>query len=128
MDDGNQMLLRVQRSEAGLAFSNTIDFDDAKDKVLVFFKLRPEVITDGNLHNNILVSSMLESPINSLYQAVRQVFAPMLLKDQEWSRNFDPKLQNLLSELEAGLGIVLRKSDTNLPKLKLKEDDTRGIL
>jgi hypothetical protein len=48
--------------------------------VLVFFKLRPEVITDGNLHNNILVSSMLESPINSLYQAVRQVFAPMLLK------------------------------------------------
>ncbi|XP_030099868.1 cytoplasmic dynein 2 heavy chain 1 isoform X1 [Mus musculus] len=128
LDDGNQMLLRVQRSEAGLAFSNTIDFDDAKDKVLVFFKLRPEVITDGNLHNNILVSSMLESPINSLYQAVRQVFAPMLLKDQEWSRNFDPKLQNLLSELEAGLGIVLRKSDTNLPKLKLKEDDTRGIL
>jgi dynein heavy chain 2 len=46
----------------------------------VFFKLRPEVITDENLHKNILVSSMLESPINSLYQAVRQVFAPMLLK------------------------------------------------
>ncbi|MEJ1281076.1 hypothetical protein NN561_012023 [Cricetulus griseus] len=128
LDDGNQMLLRVQRSDAGLAFSNTIDFDDTKDKVLVFFKLRPEVITDENLHNNILVSSMLESPINSLYQAVRQVFAPMLLKDQEWSRNFDPKLQNLLSELEAGLGVVLRRSDANSPKLKLKEDDTRGIL
>ncbi|OWK17813.1 hypothetical protein Celaphus_00008832, partial [Cervus elaphus hippelaphus] len=103
-----------------------IDFADTKDKVLVFFKLRPEVITDQNLHNNILVSSMLESPINSLYHAVRQVFAPMLLKDQEWSRNFDPKLQNLLSELEAGLGIVLRRSDTNLSKLKFKEDDTRA--
>lgn len=49
----------------------------------MFFKLRPEVITDENLHNNILVSSMLESPINSLYQAVRQVFAPMLLKVSE---------------------------------------------
>ncbi|XP_045342577.1 cytoplasmic dynein 2 heavy chain 1 isoform X15 [Leopardus geoffroyi] len=70
----------------------------------------------------------LESPINSLYQAVRQVFAPMLLKDQEWSRDLDPKLQNLLSELEAGLGVVLRRSDTNLSKLKFKEDDTRGIL
>ncbi|KAF4008811.1 hypothetical protein G4228_000485 [Cervus hanglu yarkandensis] len=128
LDDGNQMLLRVQRSDAGIAFSNVIDFADTKDKVLVFFKLRPEVITDQNLHNNILVSSMLESPINSLYHAVRQVFAPMLLKDQEWSRNFDPKLQNLLSELEAGLGIVLRRSDTNLSKLKFKEDDTRGIL
>uniref|UniRef100_A0A8C5XJH6 Dynein cytoplasmic 2 heavy chain 1 n=1 Tax=Microcebus murinus TaxID=30608 RepID=A0A8C5XJH6_MICMU len=128
LDDGNQMLLRVQRSDAGISFTNTIEFGDTKDKVLVFFKLRPEVITDENLHNNILVSSMLESPINSLYQAVRQVFAPMLLKDQEWSRNFDPKLQNLLSELEAGLGIVLRRSDTNLSKLKFKEDDTRGIL
>uniref|UniRef100_A0A8C9IFY6 Dynein cytoplasmic 2 heavy chain 1 n=1 Tax=Piliocolobus tephrosceles TaxID=591936 RepID=A0A8C9IFY6_9PRIM len=128
LDDGNQMLLRVQRSDAGISFSNTIEFGDTKDKVLVFFKLRPEVITDENLHDNILVSSMLESPISSLYQAVRQVFAPMLLKDQEWSRNFDPKLQNLLSELEAGLGVVLRRSDTNLTKLKFKEDDTRGIL
>ncbi|KAM5224141.1 cytoplasmic dynein 2 heavy chain 1 isoform 4-T5 [Hipposideros larvatus] len=128
LDDGNQMLLRVQRSDTGINFSNTIDFADTKDKVLVFFKLRPDVITDKNLHNNILVSSMLESPINSLYQAVRQVFAPVLLKDQEWSRNLDPKLQNLLSELEAGLGIVLRRSDTNLSKLKFKEDDTRGIL
>ncbi|XP_034521541.1 LOW QUALITY PROTEIN: cytoplasmic dynein 2 heavy chain 1 [Ailuropoda melanoleuca] len=128
LDDGNQMLLRVQRTDAGVSFSSAIDFADTKDKVLVFFKLRPEVITDQNLHNNILVSSMLESPINSLYQAVRQVFAPMLLKDQEWSRNFDPKLQNLLSELETGLGIVLRGSDTNSSKLNLKEDDTRGIL
>lgn len=49
----------------------------------MFFKLRPEVITDENLHNNILVSSMLESPVSSLYQAVRQVFAPMLLKVSE---------------------------------------------
>ncbi|EPY79965.1 hypothetical protein CB1_000877044, partial [Camelus ferus] len=128
LDDGNQMLLRVQRSDAGISLSNMIDFEDTKDKVLVFFKLRPEVITDENLHNSILVSSMLESPINSLYQAVRQIFVPMLLKDQEWSRNFDPKLQNLLSELEAGLGIVLRRSDTSLSKLKFKEDDTRGIL
>uniref|UniRef100_A0A673TLY6 Dynein cytoplasmic 2 heavy chain 1 n=1 Tax=Suricata suricatta TaxID=37032 RepID=A0A673TLY6_SURSU len=128
LDDGNQMLLRVQRSDAGVVFSNSIDFADTKDKVLVFFKLRPEVITDQNLHSNILVSSMLESPINSLYHAVRQVFAPMLLKDQEWSRHFDPKLQNLLSELEAGLGVVLRRSDTNLSKLKFKEDDTQGIL
>ncbi|XP_072467338.1 cytoplasmic dynein 2 heavy chain 1 isoform X1 [Notamacropus eugenii] len=128
LDDGNQLLLRAQRLETGISLSNTIDVGDTKDKVLVFFKLRPEVITEDNVHNNILVSSMLDSPINSLYQAIRQVFAPMLLKDQEWSKNFDPKLQNLLSELEAGLGIVLRRSDANLSKMKFKEDDIRGIL
>lgn len=50
------------------------------EKMLVFFKLRPAVITEENLHQSILVSSMLDSPINTLYQAVRQVFAPALLK------------------------------------------------
>lgn len=53
---------------------------NSEDKMLVFFKLRPDVITENNLHSNILVSSMLDSPINMLYQAVRQVFAPVLLK------------------------------------------------
>lgn len=50
------------------------------EKMLVFFKLRPTVITEDNLHQSVLVSSMLDSPINTLYQAVRQVFAPALLK------------------------------------------------
>lgn len=52
----------------------------SSEKVLLFFKLHPTVITEDNLHQSILVSSMLDSPINSLYQAVRQVFAPVLLK------------------------------------------------
>lgn len=46
----------------------------------MFFKLHPTVITEDNLHQSLLVSSMLDSPINTLYQAVRQVFAPVLLK------------------------------------------------
>lgn len=57
-----------------------IESGDSNEKVLVFFKLRPTVITEENLHQNVLVSSMLESPISTLYQAVRQVFAPVLLK------------------------------------------------
>lgn len=52
----------------------------SSEKVLVFFKLHPTVITEDNLHQSILVSSILDSPINSLYQVVRQVFAPLLLK------------------------------------------------
>lgn len=53
---------------------------DSKEKVLVFFKLHPTVITEDNLHQSLLVSSMLESPISTLYQAVRQIFAPVLLQ------------------------------------------------
>ncbi|KAG2456324.1 DYHC2 protein, partial [Polypterus senegalus] len=106
-----------------------IDSDVDKNKILVFFKLRPVVITEQNLHHNILVSSMLDSPVSTLYQAVRQVFAPVLLKDEKWSRNFDPKLQNLLSELENGLGSVIRRSDPTYSGQNLRnEDDTFGIL
>ncbi|KFZ47195.1 Cytoplasmic dynein 2 heavy chain 1, partial [Antrostomus carolinensis] len=128
LDDGNEFLLVVQRSGTQLTASNKIEATDSKNNVLVFFKLRPDVITEDNLHSNILVSSMLDSPINTLYQAVRQVFAPVLLKDERWSKTFDPKLQKLLSELEAGLSTVLRRSDPNYTGTKFSEDDVRAIL
>uniref|UniRef100_A0A669PRH7 Dynein cytoplasmic 2 heavy chain 1 n=1 Tax=Phasianus colchicus TaxID=9054 RepID=A0A669PRH7_PHACC len=128
LDDGSEFLLVVQRSGAGLSASNKIETTDSVNNVLVFFKLRPDVITEDNLHSNILVSSMLDSPINSLYQAVRQVFAPVLLKDEKWSKTLDPKLQKLLSELEAGLSTVLRRSDPNCTGAEFTEDDVQAIL
>ena len=97
-----------------------MDAGDSKDKVIVLFKVRPEVITPDNIHSNIFVSSMLDSPISTLYHAVQKVFAPILLKDAKWSRTFDPKLQNLLTELEAGLGSVIRKHD---PSFKGQSED-----
>ncbi|XP_075448514.1 cytoplasmic dynein 2 heavy chain 1 isoform X2 [Ascaphus truei] len=129
LDDGNEFILSGRRSEAGVVFSNKVDANDTKDKVLVFFKIRPDVITEDNLHDNILVSSMLDSPINTLYQAVRQIFAPILLKDEKWSKDFDPKLQTLLRDLEAGLGSILRRTVSNRGGSKFGgEDDLLGIL
>ena len=55
-----------------------------------------------------------------------QVFAPVLLKDDKWSRNFDPKLQNLLSELEAGLGSVIRKQDPSARRSEGSDDSLGG--
>uniref|UniRef100_A0A3B4GDC8 Cytoplasmic dynein 2 heavy chain 1 n=1 Tax=Pundamilia nyererei TaxID=303518 RepID=A0A3B4GDC8_9CICH len=102
---------------------------ETRENVLVFFKLRPTVITEDNLHHSLLVSSMLESPINTLYQAVRQVFAPVLLKDERWRSAFDPKLAGLLSELELGLGSVVRQSGTQPSAKKgCTEEDVLGIL
>ncbi|XP_015268586.1 PREDICTED: cytoplasmic dynein 2 heavy chain 1 [Gekko japonicus] len=128
LDDGNEFLLSVGHSQGQLVVSQKIEARNSNDKILVFFKLRPDVITEDNLHTNILVSSMLDSPINMLYQAVRQVFAPILLKDEKWSKDFDPKLQNLLRELEAGLGSVLRRTDNVEKGAKYREDDVQAIL
>uniref|UniRef100_A0A8C4HFM9 Cytoplasmic dynein 2 heavy chain 1 n=1 Tax=Dicentrarchus labrax TaxID=13489 RepID=A0A8C4HFM9_DICLA len=130
LDDGNEFVLSVSRHDNDLHLSNKIEASgDSREKVLVFFKLHPTVITEDNLHQSLLVSSMLESPINSLYQAVRQVFGPVLLKDERWRSAFDPKLADLLSELELGLGTVVRQSGAKLSAKKGRtEEDVFGIL
>ncbi|XP_076138461.1 cytoplasmic dynein 2 heavy chain 1 [Alosa pseudoharengus] len=129
LDDGNEFVLAIIKNGKDLQLSNRIESGDSNEKVLVFFKLRPSVITEENLHQNVLVSSMLESPISTLYQTVRQVFAPVLLKDEKWSKSFDPKLQSLLSDLESGLGSVVRQSNpSNSGKQSAKEEDVLGIL
>uniref|UniRef100_A0A672FSM8 Cytoplasmic dynein 2 heavy chain 1 n=1 Tax=Salarias fasciatus TaxID=181472 RepID=A0A672FSM8_SALFA len=120
LDDGNEFVL---------SFSTDFLFTGHKEKVLVFFKLQPMVITEDNLHQSLLVSSMLESPINTLYQAVKQVFAPVLLKDERWRSTFDPKLAGLLGELEVGLGSVVRQSGAKTSARKGRmEEDVLGIL
>ena len=61
--------------------------------MLVFFKARPDVVTPENLDRDVLVSSMMDSPVSALYHALHNVYAPLLLKDAKWSTEFDPKLQ-----------------------------------
>ena len=134
LDDGNSPVLAAKydthQGNKSIKLSNYIEPSDTTEKVLVFFKLQPEAITPDNLHQNVFVSSMLSSPVNTLYHSVQKVFAPLLLKDEKWSRNFDPKLQSLLSELEAGLGSVVRKQDNSTSRSANvgDEDNVGGIL
>lgn len=50
-----------------------VDGSDSKERVIVFFKIRPEAITPDNTLSNIIVSSMVDSPLNTLYHAVQKV-------------------------------------------------------
>ena len=88
-----------------------IELQDENSKILVFFKLQPEVVTPSNMRKIILVSSMIDSPVSTLYHVVQKIFAPMLLKDQKWSKSIDPKLMNLVSQIEGALGSAFRKQD-----------------
>uniref|UniRef100_A0A9J7YQK8 Cytoplasmic dynein 2 heavy chain 1 n=1 Tax=Cyprinus carpio carpio TaxID=630221 RepID=A0A9J7YQK8_CYPCA len=110
LDDSNEFLLSVSRNTDELRFSNKLESMDGDGRVLLFFKPHPCVVSEENLHRSVLVSSMLESPISTLYQALRQVYGPVLLQDDKWSQSFDSKLQSLLTDLEVGLGSVLRHS------------------
>lgn len=138
LDDGNIFTLAAKKSGKGVSFTNKVPCIDCivklyqtnktsylkygilmlqvdpggnDDKMLVFFKIKPEVITPDNIHSNIFVSTMIDSPVSALYHAVQKVFAPVLLQNEKWSQKFDPKLQSMLSDLEAGLGSMMRKND-----------------
>ncbi|KAJ8297985.1 hypothetical protein KUTeg_024516 [Tegillarca granosa] len=56
-----------------------------------------------------------------------KIYAPLLLEDGKWSRNLDPKLQSLISELEAGLGSAIRKQDPSF-KGRDKDGDNLGSI
>ena len=88
---------------------NQLDVEASTDNWLVFFKLTPSVLTPDNLHSTVLISSLLDSPLDTLYHSLRKVYAPVLLRDARWSKAVDPKIQSLLTDLEAGLGSALRR-------------------
>lgn len=113
LDDGNCMVLathaELTQDVRLIQVYNSIESDATSDNWLVFFKLQPTIIVPDNVHTNIFVSTMLDSPVDTLYHSVQKVFAPVLLKDAKWSKKVDPKIQILLTELEAGLGSTLRR-------------------
>ena len=71
---------------------------------------------------------MIDSPLNTLYHAVQKVYAPLMLEDGKWSRSLDPKLQSLISELEAGLGAAMRKQDPSFRGRGKEDSDNLGSM
>lgn len=134
LDDGNCMVLALHpeltQGVKLIQVYNIVEAETTCDQWLIFFKLNPCTIDPNNLHTNIFISSVLDSPIDTLYHSIQKVFAPVLLKNAKWSKNLDPKIQLLLTELEAGLGTVLRHSGKSVLGVEgdKSSDNLHGIL
>ncbi|KAF2362508.1 ATPase dynein-related AAA domain [Trinorchestia longiramus] len=112
LDSGACLLLAafLPPAEDRLVLSNKVNSFSGNEKVIVFFKTEPTVITEKNYHDVLLVSSMLSSPVSSLYHALQTLYAPMLLEDSSATGELDPKLQKLMTELSEGLGSMVRRA------------------
>lgn len=134
LDDGNSMVLALHpeltQGVKLIQVYSIVEAETSFDQWLIFFKLNPCTIDPDNLHTNIFISSVLDSPIDTLYHSVQKVFAPALLKNARWSKNLDPKIQLLLTELEAGLGTALRHSGKVVHGVEADKssDNLHGIL
>ncbi|KAJ8027756.1 Cytoplasmic dynein 2 heavy chain 1 [Holothuria leucospilota] len=133
LDDGNCSVLAARldssKGDRNIRFTNNVQPSDNGEKVLAFFKTRPDVVSPNTIHSDVLTLSMLDSPTGVLYHMVDKIFAPLLIKDEKWNRTFDPKLQSLLSELQAGMRSQLRKSDPSQDRnVNVDESNFAGIL
>ena len=121
LDDSSCSVLTVflKNNPKNLEFFNEIEKPkDTEDGFLVFFKSQLCVINPDNIHNVVLVSSMFGSPATTLYHTLHNLFAPSLLKHQKNEAHIDEKLQNLIKELEFGLGSWLRKDGSKVARRK----------
>lgn len=69
----------------------------------VFVKAPGAALTPEKMSTSVQVTSVMQSPLQSLYQAVHQVYAPMLLRNDDSASKLSQKLKDMLMELDSGL-------------------------
>ena len=81
---------------------------------LIFYKPKAEIITPENLKNNLLMSSTVNSPVDTLFYLIHNVYSPVLQYQQMQSTKsdaLDAKLSNTLADLENNLKVAIRRSE-----------------
>eukprot|EP00842_Homolaphlyctis_polyrhiza_P006766 jgi/Hompol1/7090/HPOL_005188-RA len=117
LGDANVSLLAVTIDNQTGAVKCSQDIDDGTSgtsATVILSKTRPSVITPDNMVDIIQATPVKSTPINTLYQAVHTVYAPVLLKNSRAGLN--SRLQGLLSDLDIGLaGSILASGESKTP-------------
>ncbi|XP_028968660.1 cytoplasmic dynein 2 heavy chain 1-like [Galendromus occidentalis] len=98
-------ILKKSDAKEVLCTINISDVSNNIQKGLVFFKLNAVVITESNMQESLHITSLVDSPLASLYGNIHKVFSPVILQRSRVS----PKFQELLGELETGLVAILNR-------------------
>lgn len=83
---------------------------------LIFYKPKAEIVTPENIKTSLLMSSTLNSPVDTLFYLIHNVYSPVLQYQQMQSTKsdaFDAKLSNTLADLETNLKVAIRRSETD---------------
>ena len=94
-----------------------------------FVKLDNEDIDASKIQSQVLVSSIRQSSISSLYALISKIYVPLLRQgDKDAGNEKNNQLRDLLYSLRAGLHRTIRKGGTNLRKFDFSPEEFRGIL
>ena len=114
LNDSSCRILQVfRRKGADLSVSNelrSVSREEHSGEV-TFMKSSLDDITAENFSQTVIVNSTLQSPLDSLYHAVHSVYAPVLLRDPRWAARMSGAVQDLLTQLDTGLGGLVREGE-----------------
>lgn len=102
-EDGNQKIhVTLQAPESK---------EDESVVGVQFVKTKEEELNEENFAQCVMVSSTSSgsSSLQSLYQTLKTVYAPVILESHAWTDKLDRHTQTSLTELEAQLGQVMRR-------------------
>ncbi|KAE9115561.1 Cytoplasmic dynein 2 heavy chain 1 [Phytophthora fragariae] len=113
----NVLHARLASGSDEIRLTNALDDEEGgnNDETAAFLKLQKAVpLTADNMSTSVQLTSALQTPLQSLYQTVHQVYAPLLLRDDARASQLSQKLKDVLLELDAGLaGTVLIQGGRN---------------
>lgn len=92
LDDLNVLALVVNATRE-VTFTIRLDsIGSLQGKSLVFFKAKEESITPDNMKSNILISSIVDSPVDTLFYLIHNLYSPVIQhqQSQQNSRGLTP--------------------------------------
>eukprot|EP00939_MAST-03C_sp_MAST-3C-sp1_P003113 g3113.t1 len=117
LDDSRCTLLQiVSDGDSKVQYSNSSKTDPEEwtspsTARALFVKLKPKTLTKENFRQLIQVTTMIQSPVHSLYHHLHDLYGPMVLKDPSWSGKLDRKIQKIMTVLDNQLGGALHSGD-----------------
>ena len=67
----------------------------AASTAVIFTKCTAEPLTAHNMPLAVVMSSLGESPLQTLQLNIKELFAPLLLKDPQWKKQLDGKTRQV---------------------------------
>ncbi|POM63753.1 Dynein heavy chain, partial [Phytophthora palmivora] len=123
----NVLHARLTSGSEEIYLTNTLQDEEGgnNDETAAFLKLQKATpLTPENMSTSVQLTSALQTPLQSLYQTVHQVYAPLLLRDDARASLLSQKLKDVLLELDAGLaGTVLIQGGRDSKKAKAAPSD-----
>ena len=118
LSDDKVIILLVKHDSNDDSFQLYIEFESSKkfSSFVLFLKREPRKLTEANLHQQVIVFHIHDSPNDTLYHILNKLYMPLFLEKIELNPNSDPKMTNLILELSAELASSLNKQKI-LPSL-----------